>query len=129
VIEYPETITMSNLQRSITDRSQVDHTLITNIEKEVMRSHSNPVTVTSSEVDHISDAQGGGVGVNQPQNAEAPEFFKVGDRVFWDHCPGYCASLNPFTITAIEGDYAMLDFMATSVPLTALRFEQGASHE
>lgn len=123
VIEYSETITMSNLQRSITDRSQVDHKLITTGEEEVMRSTSSPVTVTSLEVDHISTTEGGGVGVNQQQNAKAPEHFKVGDRVIWDDCPNFCASFNPFKITAIEGNCARLDFITNLVPLTDLRFE------
>ena len=67
--------------------------------------------------------------VNQPQSAKAPEPFKVGDRVIWDSCPGFCTDQNPFLITAIEGDCAMLDFIENPVLLTALRFEQEENHE
>ena len=48
--------------------------------------------------------------------------FKVGDRVFWDNCPGPCAWGNPFLIMAIEGNSARLDLIAIPVPLTDLRF-------
>jgi KaiC/GvpD/RAD55 family RecA-like ATPase len=59
----------------------------------------------------------------QPSISVPNELFKVGDRVIWDDCPGFCASFNPFKITAIEGNCARLDFITNLVPLTDLRFE------
>ncbi len=49
------------------------------------------------------------------------EPFKVGDRVFWEGCPGHCAFLNPFNIQAIEGNFARLDCIVDLIPLTELR--------
>jgi hypothetical protein len=45
----------------------------------------------------------------------------VGDCVVWDNCPGHCAWMNPFRITAIEGDMVRLDFYENLVPLSQLR--------
>ena len=60
-------------------------------------------------------------------SAEKPivRSFKVGDHVFWENCPGSYVRANPFTIMAIEGDYAWLDLIETSVPLTDLSLAQG----
>ncbi len=52
---------------------------------------------------------------------KAPVEFKVGDRVHWEECPGYCNWANPFTITCIENAKARLDIYAQPVPLTELR--------
>ncbi|MGL4621487.1 MAG: AAA family ATPase [Chroococcidiopsis sp.] len=68
-IEYSESITTQSLQRSITDRSQIDHRSIATGEKEVVRSIPNPVIASCPEVDHILATEGGGVGVNQQQSA------------------------------------------------------------
>ena len=59
-------------------------------------------------------------------SAEKPivRSFKVGDRVFREDCPGSYVRANPFTIMAIEGDYARLDLIETSVPLTDLSLAQ-----
>jgi len=56
----------------------------------------------------------------QPTSA-TDESFQVGDHVFWDNCPGACAWANPFTLTAIEGDCARLDLMASPVNVSELR--------
>ena len=60
-----------------------------------------------------------------PKNAEslftATSPSVVGDRVWWDDCPGHCSWMNPFTITAIDGDMAWLDFYSGLVPLSELR--------
>jgi hypothetical protein len=44
----------------------------------------------------------------------------VGDRVIWDECPAHCASLAPFEVMAIEGDFAKLDLFSKLVPLSEL---------
>lgn len=49
------------------------------------------------------------------------EPLKVGDRVFWDDCYVHLTSLNPFKITAIQGDMAELDLVDHLVPLADLR--------
>ena len=54
-----------------------------------------------------------------PKNAESLPV--VGDRVWWDDCPGHCSWMNPFTITAIDGGMAWLDFYSGLVPISKLR--------
>jgi len=49
------------------------------------------------------------------------EPLKERDRVFWDACPGACAWANPFTIAAIQGDHATLEFVTNPVLLSELR--------
>jgi hypothetical protein len=49
------------------------------------------------------------------------ESLHLGDRVWWDECPGHCASWNPFTITRIEDDFVWLDVYSKPVPLSELR--------
>lgn len=53
-----------------------------------------------------------------PIAVEVP--LEVGDRVVWDNCPGHCSWMNPFTITATDGDMARLDFYSELVPLSEL---------
>lgn len=45
----------------------------------------------------------------------------VGARVVWSNAPAHVASWNPFTITAINGDAAMIDLYAYPVPLIELQ--------
>ncbi|MCY7284268.1 MAG: hypothetical protein LH679_12715 [Cyanobacteria bacterium CAN_BIN43] len=59
-----------------------------------------------------------------PQPAEsASEFLplEVGDRIWWDNCPGHCYSMNPFTIIAINGEMASLDVYSKPVLMSQLR--------
>lgn len=59
-----------------------------------------------------------------PQPAESATEslpLKVGDRIWWDNCPGHCHSMNPFTIIAINGDMASLDVYSKPVPMSQLR--------
>jgi KaiC/GvpD/RAD55 family RecA-like ATPase len=73
VIEYSETPTIPDVQRSITDRSQVDHKSITGGEQNLTETPSKPNTASSPEVDHTSSTQGGGVGVTQQRRAITPQ--------------------------------------------------------
>ena len=59
------------------------------------------------------------LGLHCLHSAESP--LRVGSRVWWDNCPGHCSWMNPFTITAIDGDMAHLDFYSKLVPTSMLR--------
>lgn len=58
---------------------------------------------------------------NQLIESGRVELLKVGDLVLWNKCPGRCAWANPFTITSIDGNYAMLDVYAHPVLLSELK--------
>ena len=47
--------------------------------------------------------------------------LEVGARVVWSNASAHVAAWNPFTITDINGDTAMLDIYAHPVPLNELR--------
>ena len=47
--------------------------------------------------------------------------LKVGARVVWSNAPAHVASWNPFTITSINGDTAMIDIYAYPVLLSELQ--------
>jgi hypothetical protein len=60
------------------------------------------------------------VTVAAPKLGDTITELRVGDRVIWDECPAHCASLAPFELTAIEGDYGKLDLFSKLVPLSEL---------
>lgn len=45
---------------------------------------------------------------------------QVGDKVIWTNCYAHLIIWQPFVITAIEGEYALLDVYAHPVPLDEL---------
>ena len=59
---------------------------------------------------------------NQPITSTSPATpLEVGARVVWSNASAHVAAWNPFTITDINGDTAMLDIYAHPVPLNELR--------
>jgi hypothetical protein len=108
---------------SVTNSGNSGNTVTADAETQSMQ-QLQLVTDSVTKSDYIS--------VTEDFVAELPtlesECFQVGDRVLWDDCPGHCAWANPFTITAIEGDRAMLDFVANPVLLSELKAGED-SHE
>lgn len=47
--------------------------------------------------------------------------FKVGDWVYWSNATGNLASLNPFRVRAVDGNYAYLDYIACAVAISELK--------
>ncbi len=56
----------------------------------------------------------------EPTSNSTAQPLKVGARVIWSNAPAHVASWNPFTITSINGDTAMIDIYAYPVLLTEL---------
>lgn len=57
-----------------------------------------------------------------PDKSPTPnEPLKVGDKVWWDNCPGHCSWTNPFTITRIYSAMAWLDIYSKPVPVLELK--------
>lgn len=46
---------------------------------------------------------------------------QVGNKVYWMNCPAHLANWQPFSITSIQGEEAMLDICAYPVPLAQLQ--------
>ena len=46
---------------------------------------------------------------------------QVGNKVYWINCPAHLTNWQPFLITSIQGEEAMLDICAYPVPLTQLQ--------
>ncbi len=46
---------------------------------------------------------------------------QVGNKVYWMNCPAHLTNWQPFLITSIQGEEAMLDICAYPVPLAQLQ--------
>ena len=58
--------------------------------------------------------------LKQQQEKRLKNIPQVGDKVMWINCHPHLSSWQPFVVSAIEGDYARLDFYAHPVPLNEL---------
>ncbi len=58
--------------------------------------------------------------LKQQQEQELKNMPQVGDKVIWTNCHAHLNSWQPFVVSAIEGDYARLDFYAHPVLLNEL---------
>ncbi len=58
--------------------------------------------------------------LKQQQEQRLINIPQVGDKVIWTNCHAHLSSWQPFVVSAIEGDYARLDFYAHPVPLNEL---------
>ncbi len=62
--------------------------------------------------------------INQLKNQHLEQLAltpQVGDKVYWMNCPAHLTNWQPFLITSIQGEEAMLDICAYPVPLTQLQ--------
>lgn len=63
-------------------------------------------------------------GLHHPTPEPAPangDSFKIGDRVYWNNCPGHVEQSMPTTIRDIKENFAYLDWVEIPVPLSYLR--------
>ncbi len=58
--------------------------------------------------------------LKQQQEKKLKDIPQVGDKVIWTNCHAHLSSWQPFVVSAIEGDYARLDFYAHPVSLNEL---------
>ena len=58
--------------------------------------------------------------LKQQQEHKLKNIPQVGDKVIWTNCYAHLSSWQPFVVSAIEGEYARLDFYAHPVPLDEL---------
>jgi hypothetical protein len=52
---------------------------------------------------------------------QLPLIPQVGNKVYWMNCPAHLTNWQPFLITSIEDNQAMLDICAYPVPLAQLQ--------
>lgn len=129
VIEYAEDDTGIDVQRSITDRSQIDHTLIAPQENITPVIENSLELVTVPEVDHTSPVIGGGVGISCdslntnkiPPTVTLPikPVAKVGDRVLIDSAP-HTDGMGPYLVERVEGMLAKVEWFLKLLPLDKL---------
>jgi hypothetical protein len=102
-----------------TDTSTVGEPII---EEEVVEGGlEQPTLIEQIESTSADESEEVASATSEPSPLPQEPSIEVGDLVIWDECPAHCASLAPFEVTAIEGDFAKLDLFEKRVALSELR--------